>query len=264
MMAKLQRTTEERARHWDSVYTGPPGASGPSWYQEAPRLSVELIDALGIGTDAAVIDVGAGTSVLVDDLLERGFVDLSVLDVSRAALDQARRRVGDAAPVEWLCQDLLDWQPERRFDLWHDRALFHFFVTPAARRAYLRTLHSALKADGFVVLAAFAPDGPEFCSGLPVARYSAGKLAQQIGAGFELIQTRREEHATPTGVMQPYTWIAGRMRRPTEQQDVVDSVGRNVRPDRGLNPTISRLVPGVQSSSAFRTGVCSFSEAGRR
>ena len=120
-----------------------------------------------------------------------------MLDVSRAALDQARRRVGDAAPVDWLCQDLIDWQPERRFDLWHDRALFHFFVTPAARRAYLRRLHSALQTDGSVVLATFAPDGPEFCSGLPVARYSAGKLAQQIGAGFELIQTRREEHTDP-------------------------------------------------------------------
>jgi SAM-dependent methyltransferase len=215
MMAKQQRTTEERARHWDSVYTRPQGASGPSWYQEAPRLSLELIDALGVGKDAAVIDVGAGTSVLVDHLLERGFVDLSVLDVSRAALDQARRRVGDAAPVEWLCQDLLEWQPECRFDLWHDRALFHFFVTPAARRAYLRTLHAALKTDGSVVLATFAPDGPEFCSGLPVARYSAGKLAQQIGADFEPIQTRREEHLTPTGVMQPYTWIAGRTRHPT-------------------------------------------------
>jgi SAM-dependent methyltransferase len=218
MMATQQRTTRERARHWDSVYTRPQGASGPSWYQDTPRLSLELIDTLGVGKDAAVIDVGAGTSALVDHLLERGFVDLSVLDVSGAALDQARRRVGDAAPVEWLCQDLLDWQPARRFDLWHDRALFHFFVTPAARRAYLRTLHEALKTDGFVVLATFAPDGPEFCSGLPVARYSAGKLAQQIGAGFELIQTRREEHLTPTGVMQPYTWISGRMRHPPEQQ----------------------------------------------
>jgi SAM-dependent methyltransferase len=218
MMAKQQHTTEERTRHWDSVYTRPQGASGPSWYQEAPRLSLELIDILGVGTDAAVIDVGAGTSLLVDHLLERGFVDLSVLDVSRAALDQARRRVGAAAPVKWLYQDLLDWQPERRFHLWHDRALFHFFVTPAARRAYLRTLHAALKTDGSVVLATFAPDGPEFCSGLPVARYSAGKLAQQIGADFELNQTRQEEHTTPTGMTQPYTWIAGRMRHPTEQQ----------------------------------------------
>jgi trans-aconitate methyltransferase len=183
-----------------------------SWYQDAPSLSLKLIEALGIGHDAAVIDVGGGASVLAEHLVARGFVDVSVLDISAAALAEARRGLGDAAPVSWLHEDLLAWRPERRFDLWHDRAVFHFLVTSDDRSKYLQTLHSAIGVEGFIVLATFAPDGPEFCSGLPVACYSVADLAHLLGAGFELLETRREEHITPQGVMQPFTWVAGRMR----------------------------------------------------
>lgn len=210
-MRKQQWTTEERARHWDSAYAGR-GVHGVSWYQDAPSVSLELIEALGIGRDAAVIDVGGGASDLAEHLVERGFIDVSVLDVSAAALAEARRRLGDAAPVSWLHEDLLVWRPERRFVLWHDRAAFHFLVTSDDRDKYLQTLRSAIGVEGFVVLATFAPDGPEFCSGLPVARYSVADLAHLLGAGFELLETRREEHITPQGVMQPFTWVAGRMR----------------------------------------------------
>ena len=128
---------------------------------------------------------------------ERGFLDVSVLDVSTAALEEARRRVGDAPPVHWLHEDILVWRPEHRFDLWHDRATFHFLVDPEARDAYLATLRSAIRAEGFGVFATFAPDGPESCSGLPVARYSAADLSRLLGAGFDLLETRREEHVTP-------------------------------------------------------------------
>jgi len=176
-------------------------------------VSLELIEALGISRDAVVIDVGGGTSVLAEHLVERGFVDVSVLDVSAAALAEARRRlVGDAAPVSWLHEDLLVWRPERQFDLWHDRAVFHFLVASDDRDKYLQTLRSAIRDEGFVVLATFAPDGPGFCSGLPVARYSVAELVHLLGAGFELLETRREEHITPRGMMQPFTWVAGRTR----------------------------------------------------
>ncbi len=209
-MGNRRWTSEERARHWEAAYTGR-GFDGVSWYQEVPSVSLELIDALGVPPDAAVIDVGGGASTLVDHLVEQGFSDVSVLDVSAAALAEARGRLGDAAPVSWLHEDLLLWRPERRFDLWHDRAVFHFLVSPDERAMYLATLGAAIETDGFVVLATFAPQAPEFCSGLPVARYSVDDLTDLFGVGFELVQTRREEHVTPGGSTQPFTWVAGRV-----------------------------------------------------
>lgn len=204
-------TTEEQARYWDAAYAGR-GARGVSWYQAEPRVSLELIDTLAVGKEDALIDVGGGASTLVDHLVGRGFTDLAVLDVSVAALTEARNRVGEAAPVTWLQEDVSRWRPERRFTLWHDRAVFHFLVTTEDRDAYLRTLRSALRDNGLVVVATFAPDGPEVCSGLPVARYSPADLATLLGAQFELLLTRREEHITPGGMVQPFTWVAGRMR----------------------------------------------------
>lgn len=205
------RTTEERARHWDSAYADMEVLC-VSWYQNTPTVSLELIEALAVGHDAAVIDVGGGASTLADNLVERGWVDVSVLDVSAAALAEGRRRLGDAAPISRLHEDLLAWRPERRFVLWHDRARFHFLVASDDRDKYLQTLRSAIRDESFVVLATFASDGPEFCSGLPVDRYSVADLSQMLGSGFELLETRREEHITPRGLMQPFTWVAGRMR----------------------------------------------------
>jgi cyclopropane fatty-acyl-phospholipid synthase-like methyltransferase len=174
-------------------------------------MSFELIEALHIPPDAAVIDIGGGASQLVDHLVERGYSDLTVLDISASALDEVERRLG-ASSVLRLHEDLLDWRPERLYDLWHDRALFHFLVASEDRDRYLLTLRSAIRDNGFVVLATFATDAPEFCSGLPVIRYSAADLVQMIGAGFELLETRREEHITPRGLTQPFTWVAGHMR----------------------------------------------------
>ena len=211
-MRNSQRMSEERARHWDDAYTGR-GVHGVSWYQDAPRVSLELIEALGIAPVDAVIDVGGGASQLADHLLDRGFADVSVLDVSAAALAEAQRRFGgSAASVRWLEEDVLLWRPERRYALWHDRALFHFLVTSEERDTYLQTLRSAIQVDGCVVLATFAPEAPEFCSGLPVVRYSVEELAAVLGSRFELLDARREEHITPRGVTQQFTWVAGRIR----------------------------------------------------
>jgi len=204
-MRKPSSTSEEWARHWEAAYAGR-GFDGVSWYQHVPRVSLELIAALGVPAGAAVIDVGGGASALVDHLVKQHFGDVSVLDLSAAALAEARRR------VNWLNEDLLLWRPERRFDVWHDRAVFHFLVATDERDAYLELLRSALRGDGCVVLATFAPDAPERCSGLPVARYTADELADLLGPGFELVATRREVHTTPTGNTQPFTWVAGRIR----------------------------------------------------
>ncbi|MFZ0059641.1 MAG: class I SAM-dependent methyltransferase [Acidimicrobiales bacterium] len=171
---------------------------------------MELIDLLGISPSTAVVDVGGGASSLVDRLVKRGFTDISVLDISAAALEAGHRRVGESAPVQWLHEDLLVWQPGRRFGLWHDRAVFHFLTDEVDRERYLAALASGLEPGGALVMATFAEDGPEFCSGLPVLRYSSEELVDVLGRGFRAVATRRELHTTPSGVVQPFTWLAAR------------------------------------------------------
>jgi SAM-dependent methyltransferase len=171
-------------------------------------MSLELIARLDVASDAAVLDVGGGASSLVDHLMERGFTDVSVLDVSEAALELGRRRVG--AGVKWFHEDLLSWRPARRYGLWHDRAVFHFLTEAADRDRYLNSLKAGLEPGGGLIMATFAEDGPEYCSGLPVARYAAIELLDLIGPGFRVIETRRELHVTPGGVTQPFTWVAAR------------------------------------------------------
>ena len=203
-------SSPDRGDHWDTAYDR--GAATVSWYQPTPTVSLGLVDELAVPVDAAVVDVGGGASTLVDHLLARGHTDVTVLDVSARALAAARSRIGASAAVAWVHADLLSWRPERRYDLWHDRAVFHFVVDPADRARYRATLLAVLAPGGAVVLATFAADGPEFCSGLPVARYSPGELADAIGDDFDVVATRRDEHHTPQGVVQPFSWIAARRR----------------------------------------------------
>jgi hypothetical protein len=176
-------------------------------------MSLNLIDRLGVPRSAPVIDVGGGASLHVDRLLVRGYTDLAVLDVSAAALDIARRRVGDAAPVRWLHEDILTWQPERRYALWHDRAVFHFLTHATERATYLTTLRQTLGDSGSLIIGTFASDGPERCSGLPVARYDPVDLERLLD-GFTVVASSREAHVTPSGtVVQPFTWIAAKRER---------------------------------------------------
>jgi len=181
-----------------------------SWFQTEPTLSLELIRLLGVVPNIPVIDVGGGASSLVEHLLEAGFTDVSVLDISETAIEAGRGRLGADARVSWLHEDLSSWRPTRRFGLWHDRAAFHFLVGEDERARYLETLRSGLEHGGALVLATFADDGPEYCSGLPVARYSVDDLVAVLGGGFQVIDTRRQVHTTPAGVMQPFTWVAAR------------------------------------------------------
>lgn len=201
-----------RGRHWDEAYETA-GAEGPSWFQADPSVSLALIRSLRVPPGAAVVDVGGGASLLVDRLLGAGFTDVSVLDVSEAALRIGRRRVGDTPSVTWLHRDVLAWQPDRRYGLWHDRATFHFLTDADDRVVYLETMRSAIEPGGGLVIATFADDGPEYCSGLPVARYSVEELVAVLGDGFTLSGSRRERHATPGGVVQPFSWVAGTVRR---------------------------------------------------
>jgi SAM-dependent methyltransferase len=197
-----------RADHWDAAYATR-GLDGVSWFQAVPEVSLELVDALDVPRDAALIDVGAGASSFVSELLARGFQDLTLLDLSETALVAARRRLQADAPVRIVQADVLEWEPNRRYDLWHDRAVFHFLVASSDRDTYVETLRRAVTPGGKVIVGTFAEDGPEMCSGLPVDRYTAADLSAALGATFHPLETRRERHVTPRGAVQPFTWVAG-------------------------------------------------------
>lgn len=194
-------------RHWENVYTNR-AIDAVSWYQEHAERSVDLIRKLGIGKDEAIIDVGGGASVLVDDLLDADHSDLTVLDLSGAALTAARARLGQrAASVHWLEGDVTQVDlPKARFALWHDRAVFHFLTAPEQREGYVRQVLHAVKPGGHVIVATFADDGPTECSGLPVMRYDAEHLHDEFGAPFELLGHEREEHVTPAGRVQSFLY----------------------------------------------------------
>jgi trans-aconitate methyltransferase len=190
--------------HWEAVYATREETE-VSWFQSSPSPSLELIEALKPARDTRIIDVGGGASRLVDGLLERGFRHVTVLDISQAALDLACLRVGRrASEAQWIVDDVRTWEPSRRFDIWHDRAAFHFLVEAADRAAYVARLNQALAPGGHAIIATFAPDGPEKCSGLPVHRTDAAGLAKELGDGFTLVESRRHDHATPKNSSQRF------------------------------------------------------------
>jgi hypothetical protein len=197
------------AEHWDSTYAQ--GDRTRSWFQLYPGASLRMLDAAGVTPRDAVIDIGGGASVLADALLDRGHEDLTVLDISAAAVIIAQRRLGPAEQaVEWIVADILAWTPQRAYAAWHDRAAFHFITADADRHRYLTALSGATEQGSVAIFGCFAPDGPHSCSGLPVARYSSEDLAATLGDDWTLIATEREEHYTPAGGTQPFTWTAFR------------------------------------------------------
>lgn len=194
-------------KHWDTVY-GARGETALTWFEEEARISLDLI-ARHATPNSAVLDVGGGASRLVDGLLDRGFADITVLDLSEAALATSRDRLGArAAQVEWLAADVTLWTPGRAYDLWHDRAVFHFMTTAADRAAYVRALKAALRPGGTAIIATFALDGPETCSNLPVQRYSPQTLAETLEAlapgAFDPVEARAHAHRTPMGRSQSF------------------------------------------------------------
>ena len=201
--------------HWEDVYTTKL-ADTVSWFQPHAALSLEMIRDTGMPRSADIIDVGGGASTLVDDLAANGYMALTVLDLSEAALEKSKARLGArGAHIRWLAGDITQADlPERGYDVWHDRAAFHFLVEPNDRKAYIDRLLHAVKPGGHVVIATFADDGPLRCSGLRVARYSPNALSAELGAPFELIEHRREAHRTPSGAMQAFVYCRWRKRFP--------------------------------------------------
>ena len=198
---------DELKAHWEKVYRDK-SPLDVSWYQSAPTLSYELIRASGIDYNAPLIDVGGGASTLVDHLLDAGFTDVSVLDISMQALAHAAQRLGERARrVHWNETDITRFVPETVYRLWHDRAVFHFLTEAEDRRRYREALEHALAADGQLIIGTFAPGGPERCSGLPIVQYDAARLQHALGERFALIETRAETHRTPGGKDQLFNFF---------------------------------------------------------
>jgi len=206
----------ERQAHWESVYTTK-SEREVSWFQETPAPSLELLALIGATRRSAVIDVGGGASRLVDCLVAQGYEDITVLDLSPAALAAAKARLADQVDrIQWIAADVTTWAPSRAYDVWHDRAAFHFLVESADQAAYVERLRRALRRGGAAIIGTFAPDGPPMCSGLPVARWDAASLGALLGPDFVLVDARLHEHVTPRGAKQRFQFATFRLRGDSE------------------------------------------------
>lgn len=197
----------DRKNHWENIYS----EKSPlevSWYQKEPTLSLQLIENCQLDKSQPIIDVGGGASLLIDKLIERGYQQLAVLDISHNALDVARQRVGNSADaVEWFVSDVTEFNPPHPFALWHDRAVFHFLTEAADRKKYTDILKSSLQTGAHLIIAAFAIGGPTMCSGLNIVQYDAQKLGVELGEEFTLEEEASETHLTPSGGEQSFAYF---------------------------------------------------------
>ena len=193
--------------HWENIYTNK-SAQDVSWYREHLNISLDFIQKCRLSPDAGIIDIGGGASTLADDLCELGYVNVSVLDISKRSLEKAKQRLGARADrVQWMEGDITRVQlPFEHYDLWHDRAVFHFLTDSSAQKAYVEAATRAVKSGGFIIIATFSPEGPAKCSGLPVQRYDAATLVRQFSECV-LMDSQMEIHQTPSGTSQSFTYV---------------------------------------------------------
>jgi 2-polyprenyl-3-methyl-5-hydroxy-6-metoxy-1,4-benzoquinol methylase len=197
---------KNRQEHWDDIYT----KNHPdevSWYQKEPTISLKVIRRLS-NNKTHIIDIGGGASVLTDCLLKLGYSNVSVLDISKKAIDHAKRRLAEqAVKVEWYVKDITDFIPSHPYDIWHDRAVFHFLVDSKSRNLYIKTLKNALRAEGYALIATFAKDGPKKCSGLDIVQYDSLSMQHELGDEFTLLEHQSEIHLTPKGNEQHFNYF---------------------------------------------------------
>ncbi len=212
---------DERKSHWDEVYSRRP-LTEVSWYEALPAKSLEQIRATGVRPQEPLIDVGGGASFLIEALLDAGHRDLTVLDISSEVLERLRSRLGARTPAVTLLQrDVTAFRPERRYALWHDRAVFHFLIDRGDRERYVAALKQALRPDGHLIIATFGPDGPQRCSGLPVQRYDAATLAAELGGSFTLVGSSLDVHRTPAGATQQFLYCRFRAAQPSSRHSTI-------------------------------------------
>ena len=204
--AGKQVTDLDRKEHWEHIYSDKKSTE-VSWYQQHPEISLELIKSTGVEKSARIIDIGGGASTLVDYLLSTGYENISVLDISRSAIEQAKQRLGEHENrIQWLEKDITTYVAKQKFDLWHDRAVFHFLTDAEDRLSYVKTISSSLRSGAHAIIATFNIDGPEKCSGLEIVRYSPESLSAVFSENFQLLETRIEEHKTPGGATQSFVY----------------------------------------------------------
>lgn len=201
-----------RQQHWDTTYASKP-ETGVSWFQSDPHRSLRWIKQAAPDHSAAIIDIGGGASRLIDRLITEGYSNLTVLDISSIALSRTRQRIGsNAQKVNWITGDVTEWTPDQIWDVWHDRAVFHFLTEQDTQDRYIAALRMGTREGSAVIIATFAPTGPEKCSGLPVQRYDPQSLAARLGRDFHLYAEAAERHETPFGTMQDFIYAAFRRR----------------------------------------------------
>ena len=200
--------SKQMIAHWERVYGSRP-VDSMSWYQEHASLAMQLIIGTGVDLHAPIIDIGGGASRLVDDLHTAGYANLTVMDISAAALQVAKGRLGPviADTITWIEADITEVElPPDAYEVWHDRAVFHFLTSSQERQRYIKRMHDSVRRCGWVIIATFADDGPDRCSGLPVMRYSPHSLSAELGSSFVLKQHIRESHTTPSGAVQQFVY----------------------------------------------------------
>lgn len=195
---------KDRKSHWEKIHQAK-ALQELSWYQPIPEPSLRLFRELGVQPSAKVIDIGGGDSLLVDHLLVQGFSDITVLDISEAALEKAQKRLGSqAAKVNWIVADVTAFEPQEHYDVWHDRAVFHFLLKEEEISRYVQSAHKGLSPSGYLIVGTFSDQGPEKCSGLPVRRYAKNELTNCFSGSFEKIHAISSDHVTPSGVGQHF------------------------------------------------------------
>ena len=204
--SKIQQADIDRKNYWDNIYSDNKSTE-VSWYQQYPEISLNLISATEIEKSASIIDIGGGASTLVDFLLAAGYQNLSVLDISASAIEQAKDRLAqDSSKVQWIVQDITRFVAEQSFDVWHDRAVFHFLTNVDDRAKYVKTISDFMQPGAHAIIATFNFEGPKKCSGLDIVRYSPETLSEIFSENFKLIETKTEEHKTPGGMTQSFVY----------------------------------------------------------
>ncbi len=198
----------ERREHWNNIYKTTQ-ICDVSWYQATPTTSLEFVKKLHIPYDAKIIDIGGGDSLFVDHLLELGYTDITVIDISEMAINRAKERLATkASKVKWIIADVSDFEQEEQYDFWHDRAAFHFLTHDKEIKNYLKTIQQSISPEGFLVMGTFADDGPKKCSGLDIQQYSESTMTDMLSNNFQKIECIKTEHITPTGSIQKFIFCS--------------------------------------------------------
>lgn len=199
-------TEFDRKRHWENIYATK-ALEQLGWHQPVPEVSLNFIDDLNLPKEARIIDVGGGDSYLVDNLIDLGYTNLTIVDISEAALEKAKQRLGKKAEVvNWIVEDVIDFEPLIKYDLWHDRATFHFLLDPDEIEHYLVKLSASIKLEGYLVIGTFSESGPTKCSGCDIKQYSAQDLKVHLAPSFDLKECISTDHITPSEIIQNYTF----------------------------------------------------------